>query len=97
MLAIEASIVKRAVFLASLSISDFLISKLNLNSMKGVFDLASNRTQHLFFGNFLFRELLSLAVTFCGRIIYALRICTLALSHAEISGLAEYFPVIWAA
>ena len=53
--------------------------------MKGMFDPASNRTQHLFFGNSLCRELLSPAVTFCGRIGYVLRICALALFHAEIS------------
>ena len=70
MLAIEASIVKRAVFFGQPSVSDFLISELNLNSMKGVFDLASNRTQQLFVGNSLCRELLSLTVTFRGRISY---------------------------
>ena len=94
MLAIEASIVKRAVFLASLLYLTFLYPKLNLNSMKGVFDLASNRTQQLFVGNSLCRELLSPAVAFRSRISYSFRICTIALFHTEISGIADYFPVI---
>ena len=65
--------------------------------MKGVFDLASNRTQQLFVGNSLCRELLSLTVTFRSRISYSFRICTIALFHTEISGIADYFPVIGAA
>ena len=93
MLAIEA---RRRIF-GQPSVSDFLISELNLNSMKGVFDLASNRAQYLFVGNSLCGELLSLTVAFRGRISYSFRIRTLTLFHTEISGIVDYFPVIGAA
>lgn len=62
--------------------------------MKSVLDLASNRTQHLFVGNPLSRELLSLTVTFHGGIGYAFMVCTLALSHSELPGVSDNFPVI---